>query len=71
MQQLQGEAANPGTLQILNPRSFSPVASVDFCGACYRTWADVYEMQVGVPGFQPYRLEESKCWATAMDVSLV
>jgi Cytochrome c554 and c-prime len=67
MQQLQGEAANPGTLQILNPRSFSPVASVDFCGACHRTWADVYEMQVGVTGpvnsrFQPYRLEKSKCW---------
>jgi len=67
MQQLQGEAANPQSLQILNPRSFSPVASVDFCGACHRTWADVYEMQVGVTGpvnsrFQPYRLENSRCW---------
>jgi hypothetical protein len=67
MQQLQGEAANPGSLQILNPRSLSPVASIDFCGACHRTWADVYEMQVGVTGpvnsrFQPYRLENSKCW---------
>jgi hypothetical protein len=67
MQQLQGDVAKPGTLQILNPRSLSPVASVDFCGACHRTWADVYEMQVGVTGpvnsrFQPYRLENSKCW---------
>ena len=67
MQQLQGEAAAPGTLQILNPRSLNPIASVDFCGACHRTWADVYEMQVGVTGpvnsrFQAYRLENSKCW---------
>ena len=68
MQQLQGEAAaSPGTLEILNPRSFSPIASVDFCGACHRTWTDVYEMQSGATGpvnarFQPYRLENSKCW---------
>jgi hypothetical protein len=67
MQQLEGEAATPGTLQILNPRSLSPIASVDFCGSCHRTWADVYEMEVGVTGpvnsrFQAYRLENSKCW---------
>jgi Cytochrome c554 and c-prime len=68
MQQLQGEAAaSPGTLEILNPRSLSPIASVDFCGACHRTWTDVYEMQSGASGpvnarFQPYRLENSKCW---------
>jgi len=67
MQQLQGEEALAGNLQVLNPRSLSPIASVDFCGACHRTWADVYEMQVGVTGpvnsrFQPYRLENSKCW---------
>lgn len=68
MQQLQGqEPAPPGTLQILNPRSLSPIASVDFCGACHRTWTDVYEMQSGAAGpvnarFQPYRLENSKCW---------
>jgi hypothetical protein len=68
MQQLQGEsAASPGTLQILNPRSLSPIASVDYCGACHRTWTDVYEMQSGATGpvnarFQPYRLENSKCW---------
>jgi len=79
MQQLQGEAAAAppahGTLQILNPRSLSPIASVDFCGACHRTWADVYEMQVGVTGpvnsrFQPYRLENSKCWGESGDARL-
>jgi nitrate/TMAO reductase-like tetraheme cytochrome c subunit len=42
-----------------------PVASVDFCGACHRTWGDV--LQGGFTGvvnvrFQPYRLENSKCW---------
>jgi hypothetical protein len=66
MQQLPAESA-PGTdLKILNPRSLSPVASVDFCGACHRTWTDVYEQVVrGVVNarFQPYRLENSKCWA--------
>ena len=68
MQQLQGEAAaSSGKLQILNPRSLTPMASVDFCGACHRTWTDVYEMQSGATGpvnarFQPYRLENSKCW---------
>jgi len=68
MEQLHGEAAeSPGALQILNPRSLSPVASVDFCGACHRTWTDVYEMQSGATGpvnarFPPYRLENSKCW---------
>lgn len=75
MQQLQGEAATPGTLQILNPSSLSPIASVDFCGACHRTWADVYEMHVGVTGpvnsrFQPYRLENSKCWGESGDARL-
>jgi hypothetical protein len=68
MQQTQDEAATtPGTLQTLNPATLSPVASVDFCGACHRTWTDVYEMQTGAIGpvnarFQPYRLENSKCW---------
>ena len=57
-----------GRAAILNPRRLDPVASVDFCGACHRTWADVILTQP--PGstnvmnvrFQPYRLEDSKCW---------
>jgi hypothetical protein len=55
-----------GRRAILNPRKLSAVASVDFCGACHRTWADVLQTQVtGVANvrFQPYRLESSKCWA--------
>jgi hypothetical protein len=75
MQQLQGEAAAPGTLQMFNPRALSPIASVDFCGACHRTWTDVYEMQSGATGpvnsrFQPYRLENSKCWGEGGDARL-
>jgi hypothetical protein len=55
-----------GRRAILNPRGLSAVASVDFCGACHRTWADVLQTQVtGVANvrFQPYRLENSKCWS--------
>jgi Cytochrome c554 and c-prime len=62
-----------GTRAILNPRKLSAVASVDFCGACHRTWADV--LQSGVTGvanvrFQPYRLESSKCWGRGGDARL-
>jgi hypothetical protein len=30
-----------GRAAILNPSRLDPVASVDFCGACHRTWTDV------------------------------
>jgi hypothetical protein len=56
-----------GRRGVLNPGRLSPVASVDFCGACHRTWADVLQTQVtGVANvrFQPYRLESSKCWGS-------
>lgn len=54
-----------GRQAIFNPRRLGPVAQVDFCGACHRTW---YEVSVtGIKGvenvrFQPYRLESSRCW---------
>jgi hypothetical protein len=54
-----------GRRAILNPRKLSAVASIDFCGACHRTWADVVQTEVtGVANvrFQPYRLDSSKCW---------
>jgi hypothetical protein len=59
-----GKIAN-GRRAIFDPRRLEPVASVDFCGACHRTWADV--LQGGFTGvinarFQPYRLEISRCW---------
>jgi hypothetical protein len=52
---------------ILNPGRLEPVDSVDFCGACHRTWQDVVGgglMGVGILNirFAPYRLENSKCW---------
>ena len=57
-----------GRRAILNPGRLDAVTSVDFCGACHRTWADV--ILASAPGsqnvmnvrFQPYRLEDSKCW---------
>lgn len=54
-----------GRRAIFNPAALGPVASVDFCGACHRTWGDVLE--AGTTGvrnvrFQPYRVERSRCW---------
>lgn len=54
-----------GRKAVLNPSKLDPGKSVDFCGACHRTSADVIEMGViGVATvrFQPFRLEESRCW---------
>jgi hypothetical protein len=55
-----------GKKMILNPSRLDPVSSVDFCGACHRTSGDV--LQMGIRGvatvrFQPFRLEESRCWS--------
>jgi hypothetical protein len=56
-----------GRHSIFNPRRLEPIVSVDFCGACHRTWGDV--IQAGITGaanvrFQPYRLENSRCWGS-------
>jgi hypothetical protein len=62
---MDAEKNEEGRLAIFNPARLSPVALVDFCGACHRTQNDVYEMGVtGVANvrFQPYRLENSRCW---------
>jgi hypothetical protein len=50
---------------ILNPASLSPADSVDFCGACHRTSADVSLSSItGIFNlrFPAYRLEQSRCW---------
>jgi hypothetical protein len=52
---------------IMNPEHLSSSDSVDFCGACHRTWSDVamqMPANIGVASvrFQPYRLEKSRCW---------
>src|SRR5262249_32294545 len=57
--------AEQGTTMILNPRQFTPVKSVDFCGSCHRTWWDVTLAQDGglkSLRFPPYRIENGKCW---------
>jgi hypothetical protein len=59
------EKTEEGRLAIFNPRRLNPIALVDFCGACHRTWNDVNEMgAIGITNvrFQPYRLENSRCW---------
>jgi len=57
---------------ITNPAAMSPTDSVDFCGACHRTWSDVTMLMpanIGIVAvrFQPYRLEMSRCWGSAGD----
>jgi hypothetical protein len=52
---------------IFNPARLSPADSLDFCGACHRTWWDT--MALGFTGistvrFPVYRLERSRCWGT-------
>jgi Cytochrome c554 and c-prime len=56
-----------GATEIFNPGRLDPVDSVDFCGACHRTWQDVVTggfVRTGVFNvrFAPYRLENSRCW---------
>lgn len=53
---------------IFNPANLSRVDSVDFCGACHRTWQDVVSGNLNSADmvsvrFAPYRLENSRCWA--------
>jgi hypothetical protein len=55
------------TASIMNPARLTPVESVDFCGACHRTWQDVVSdgpTRTGMLNirFAPYRLENSQCW---------
>jgi len=63
-----------GSNAILNPASLSPSDSVDFCGACHKTWADLLEMPEVQPEveirFQPYRLVQSLCWGKKGDPRL-
>jgi hypothetical protein len=58
--------AEGGGELIFNPRQLTPSDSVDFCGACHRTWWDVSSNKdIGILNlrFAPYRLEKSRCWA--------
>jgi hypothetical protein len=54
-----------GVKAIFNPARLTPTDSVDFCGACHRSWWDTtLSGTFGIANlrFQPYRLENSKCW---------
>jgi hypothetical protein len=63
----------PGADLIMNPSRLNPVESVDYCGACHRTWEDVVT-NIGLSSlnlrFTPYRLENSKCWTSKLDARL-
>jgi len=51
--------------RIFNPKKLTPEESVDFCGSCHGSYWDVSlsgSNGVGNARFQPYRLEQSKCW---------
>jgi hypothetical protein len=71
---MRDDRTSEASQTILNPKHFSPVKSVDFCGACHRTSVDVVEStQAYGPinvRFQPYRLEKSRCWGTQGDERL-
>jgi hypothetical protein len=52
---------------IFNPARLSPNDSIDFCGACHRTSADVSLNPISgifVLRFPAFRLEKSRCWRT-------
>ena len=57
----------PEDRAIYQPAKLSPADSLDFCGACHRSFADA-ALTIGPQAdrvairFQPYRLEESRCW---------
>ncbi len=63
-------AANSGIADsteslILNPGRLDRVDSLDFCGACHRTWEDTVtsgNMGIFNVRFAPYRMENSECW---------
>ncbi|MGA7855451.1 MAG: multiheme c-type cytochrome [Candidatus Acidiferrales bacterium] len=70
---MQAEDSDRGDKVIFTPHGLSPVAYVEFCGACHRTKWDV--AMSGITGtltvrFQPYRLETSKCWGDSGDARL-
>jgi hypothetical protein len=58
-----------------NPRTLTPRDSVDFCGACHRTPADIAVEMPENPGilgirFPAYRLERSLCWGASGDARI-
>ncbi len=59
------KAGHLETTHIFNPGKLAGGELDDFCGACHRTWWQVLILRTrGVNNvrFQPYRLENSRCW---------
>jgi hypothetical protein len=51
--------------RILNPKKLTPEENLEFCGSCHGSYWDVSlsgSTGVGNARFEPYRLEQSKCW---------
>ncbi len=51
--------------RILNPKRLTPQESLEFCGSCHGSYWDVsLSGSNGVANvrFEPYRLQQSKCW---------
>jgi hypothetical protein len=68
---------HPNLSNIYNPANLSPADSNDFCGACHRSFADAtmstaqaQATSTAIVRFQPYRLEESRCWRETQDARL-
>ena len=62
---MQQDKDEEGLAAIVNPAPFSPVDSVDFCGACHATYWDVTlagEKGLAALRSQPFRLQNSRCW---------
>ncbi|WP_348267104.1 cytochrome c3 family protein [Edaphobacter paludis] len=64
--------SEPAEGTIFSAKNLSPMDSVDFCGACHRTSADVAmlpSINRGITNlrFQPYRLQRSLCWGEKGD----
>ncbi|HUI42679.1 MAG TPA: multiheme c-type cytochrome [Terriglobia bacterium] len=59
------KAGHAEQASIFNPAKLAPGELNDFCGSCHRTSLQVLRMGIhGVANvrFQPYRLENSRCW---------
>lgn len=64
-----GVGGGPG--MIFNPARLTPPQSVDFCGACHRSWWDVPDTtDIHAIRFPALRLEQSRCWGNG-DARLV
>jgi hypothetical protein len=54
------------SMSIFDPKELSPEESVDFCGACHGSYWDITldetPSNINRVRFEPYRLEQSKCW---------